>query len=374
MLSRGTNSRNESLPTEGIVSTEAGADNIYSPQWQIHLVQDDGFGEGKNIVVDVLKATSGGKHYITEDQLKAIEIFGSSTEYGAGNDGTKLDNAFNITKKETYKWKDSDGTEHEEEGKYSSFEITFNGIASDIIDILIKYNTTVDISGVAKDGAATFTNEATYNDKKQSPDFTFENVDASNPIYDKYIVDKDGNIITEKNFTRSLDEVLPMQFDGEDYYVFTWVIKIKEAMNIKEFLPEGFELCEDPEKYGKEISGGLGVEEASWDGDVVNKTNFYPQPVYWWFKYGNAQYLNPCGSTDELKQYGNDYYYDKSHNTIDFRERDGNYAICFRTVGIEKFSDKHCKTGTASYFIFKMCKCSYYCHDYVSHRAKEFTF
>ena len=317
LLSRGKNSSGIELPTEGIVSTEAGADNIYKPQWQIHLVQDDGFGAGKNIVVDVLKATSGGKHYITQDQLDKIEIFGSLTEYAAASNETKLgSDKYEIT------------STTNEDGEITGFTITLKDVASDIIDILIKYYTTVDISGVAKDGAATFTNEATYNDKKQSPNFTFENVDASNPIYDKYIVDKDGNIITEKNFTRSLDEVLPMQFDGEDYYVFTWVIKIQKVMDIKEFLPEGFELCEDTSLIG---SGNvnLGYWEEKNQGEKVNKTNFYPQPMYWWFENDLAQYLNPCGSIDVLKQYGNDYYYDKSHNTIDFNKRDGNYAICF---------------------------------------------
>jgi len=42
------------------------------------------------------------------------------------------------------------------------------------------------------------------------------------------------------------------------------------------------------------------------------------------------------------------------------------HTLGLTTVGIKKFSDKHCKTGTASYFIFKVCKCSYYRHEYVS--------
>lgn len=137
-------------------------------EWEVKIDQHRGFsGDGK-VFVDVMNATNSGKHYITQEQLDAISISGTTIE---GNNAgiTSSDYTINgIT---------------DSNGNITKFEVTFNGNVDTkkCVHLTIGYNTTADASNVVKGNTAVFSNTASFGGKDApGGNFSFEVKDPAN--------------------------------------------------------------------------------------------------------------------------------------------------------------------------------------------------
>ncbi len=142
-------------------------DTNYTPQWEINIRKDDGYSTQTPILVDVLSADNGGKHYITQSQIGQIQIL--AKEYESG-DYVTLDSQYYQVTGENAVTDDNGNTLG-----YSQFSVTF----TNDVDVAhyrylqIVYNTTADISGVVGENSGTtahFGNSATFNGDKHGDD------------------------------------------------------------------------------------------------------------------------------------------------------------------------------------------------------------
>ncbi len=160
--------------TTNDVETHGDGEATYTPAWTINIRKDDGYSSDEPILVDVLSADNGGKHYITDAQLSAIKV--SAKQYEADSSYTLLESGYTIVG--TGEVTDDNGTVL----GYSGFTVTFN----DSVDtanyryLQITYNTSANTSGVVGQGSgttATFTNSATFDsDKSDGDNFTYTEI------------------------------------------------------------------------------------------------------------------------------------------------------------------------------------------------------
>ncbi|MBQ7131581.1 MAG: Cna B-type domain-containing protein [Oscillospiraceae bacterium] len=160
--------------TTNDVETHGDGEATYTPAWTINIRKDDGYSSDEPILVDVLSADNGGKHYITAAQLSAIKV--SAKQYEADSSYTLLESGYTIVG--TGEVTDDNGTVL----GYSGFTVTFN----DSVDtanyryLQITYNTSANTSGVVGQGSgttATFTNSATFDsDKSDGDNFTYTEI------------------------------------------------------------------------------------------------------------------------------------------------------------------------------------------------------
>lgn len=139
-----------------------------SLEWEVNIDHYRGFSGDSKVFVDVMNATNGGKHYITQEQLDAISISGTTIE---GNNAgiTSSDYTINgIT---------------DSNGNITKFEVTFNGNVDTkkCVHLTIGYNTTADASNVVKGNTAVFSNTASFGGKDApGGNFSFEVKDPAN--------------------------------------------------------------------------------------------------------------------------------------------------------------------------------------------------
>ena len=163
----------------------------------------------------------------------------------------------------------------------------------------------------------------------------------------KNILDKNGNSIN--TITKDdLDTWPTMTVEGEEYYVFNWIIEFEvfrsESINdiqspVIDVLPEGFSLCTDSTKNGNPSNLGPGgyidPDDIVATSDVMYQVkravgDYYPSPLFIWRTY-YAVWMseNTEANLWEMWDQNDRYYYDsralrKTIGNWVYKDADGN--------------------------------------------------
>ena len=163
----------------------------------------------------------------------------------------------------------------------------------------------------------------------------------------KNILDKNGNSIN--TITKDdLDTWPTMTVEGEEYYVFNWIIEFEvfrsESINdiqspVIDVLPEGFSLCTDSTKNGNPSNLGPGgyidPDDIVATSDVMYQVkravgDYYPSPLFIWRTY-YAVWMseNTEANLWEMWDQNDRYYYEENYSgkTIGnwvYKDADGN--------------------------------------------------
>ena len=148
----------------------------------------------------------------------------------------------------------------------------------------------------------------------------------------KNILDKNGNSIN--TITKDdLDTWPTMTVEGEEYYVFNWIIEFEvfrsESINdiqspVIDVLPEGFSLCTDSTKNGNPSNLGPGgyidPDDIVATSDVMYQVkravgDYYPSPLFIWRTY-YAVWMseNTEANLWEMWDQNDRYYYEENYS------------------------------------------------------------
>ncbi len=176
---------------------------------------------------------------------------------------------------------------------------------------------------------------------------------------EKYVLDKDGNVVDPVIQMEDLEKFKYTLADGEQYYIFNWAIKYDAAAwgdsgndgdklpTIKDHLPDGFELVEDAATWVGTISDEKTKDtkySTYWYNNVKNLSQLFAkynsdyflhpaiiwieatiscggQParsieeIYEWYMYGKTSENSKFNTNPDLW-----YYYDKENNDVYFNK------------------------------------------------------
>lgn len=157
------------LKSNNYAEETAGYDSDYltsdkatkSLEWEVNIDHYRGFSSDSKVFVDVMNATNGGQHYMTQEQLKLINISGTTIE---GNNAGITSSDYTIEKI------------FDSNNKIIRFNVTFNDTVDTkkCVHLKIGYNTTADASKVEKGNIALFSNTASFGEQLVDDGGSFE--------------------------------------------------------------------------------------------------------------------------------------------------------------------------------------------------------
>ncbi len=189
--------------------------------------------------------------------------------------------------------------------------------------------------------------EITFNNTYQTGTLTVTNKYTGAVGIEKFAVDKDGN---ELDSTMEVEDLENYKFtiDGEDYYVFNWMIKYDlkdwgdgdKLPTIRDQLPAGFELVFDNSIVGELTAWSDYYSNQWWDtkggsfakvmADIYNNSEYILHPFIIYPDNGWGAGAQPAKSADEIfEKYMHAvnfvnpnfwYYYDTSTNEVYFNK------------------------------------------------------
>lgn len=157
------------LKSNNYAEETAGYDSDYltsdkatkSLEWEVNIDHYRGFSSDSKVFVDVMNATNGGQHYMTQEQLNTISISGTTIE---GNDAGITSSDYTIEKI------------FDSNKKIIRFNVTFNDTVDTkkCVHLKIGYKTTADASKVEKGNIALFSNTASFGEQLVDDGGSFE--------------------------------------------------------------------------------------------------------------------------------------------------------------------------------------------------------